>query len=151
MFEKRTHLFNKTAFNWSKLTVKSFTFRVKSFFMLFVCLCCAFPFFRILKKSFMISTKIWSSRTISKLIIIIRNAFWAANQHIRMISEGSCDTEDWSNDAENSALHYRNKLHLTIYYNRKQLFYIVIIFQNITVVAVLNKRSLGEQKRHFEQ
>ncbi len=24
------------------------------------------------------------------------------NQHI-MISEGSCDTEDWSNDAENSA------------------------------------------------
>lgn len=26
------------------------------------------------------------------------------NQHIRMISEGSCDTEDCSNDAENSAL-----------------------------------------------
>jgi len=25
------------------------------------------------------------------------------NQYI-MISEGSCDTEDWSNDAENSAL-----------------------------------------------
>ncbi len=29
---------------------------------------------------------------------------WALNQHIRMISEGSYDTEDWSNDAENSAL-----------------------------------------------
>ncbi len=29
--------------------------------------------------------------------------FIAANQHIRMISEGSCDTENWSNDAENSA------------------------------------------------
>ncbi len=27
-----------------------------------------------------------------------------------MISEGSCDTEDWSNDAENSDLHHRNKL-----------------------------------------
>ncbi len=26
------------------------------------------------------------------------------NQHIKMISEGSRDTEDWSNDAENSAL-----------------------------------------------
>ncbi len=25
-------------------------------------------------------------------------------QHIRMISEVSCDTEYWSNDAENSAL-----------------------------------------------
>ncbi len=37
--------------------------------------------------------------------------YWAANQHIRMISERSRDTEDWSNDAENSALHHRNKLH----------------------------------------
>ncbi len=37
-------------------------------------------------------------------LIIIRNVSWAANQHIIMISEGSCDTEDWSNDAENSAL-----------------------------------------------
>jgi len=25
-------------------------------------------------------------------------------QHIRLISEGSCDTEHWSNDAENTAL-----------------------------------------------
>ncbi len=33
------------------------------------------------------------------------------NQYIRMISEGSCDTEYWSNDAENSALHHRNNLH----------------------------------------
>ncbi len=37
-------------------------------------------------------------------LIIIRYVSWSANQHIRMISEGSCDTEDWSNDAENSAL-----------------------------------------------
>ncbi len=44
------------------------------------------------------------------------------NQHIRMISEGSCDTEDWSNDAENSALHHRNTLYLKEYSNRK-LFY----------------------------
>ncbi len=29
-------------------------------------------------------------------------------QHIRIISEGSCDTEDWSNDAENviTAINY---------------------------------------------
>ncbi len=27
------------------------------------------------------------------------------------ISEGSCDTEDRSNYAENSALHHKNKLH----------------------------------------
>ncbi len=37
-------------------------------------------------------------------LIIIRNISSEANQNIRMISEGSCDTEDWSNDAENSAL-----------------------------------------------
>ncbi len=28
-----------------------------------------------------------------------------------MISEGSRDTEVWSNDAENSALHHKNKFH----------------------------------------
>ncbi len=28
-----------------------------------------------------------------------------------MISEGSCDTKDWS-EAENSALHHKNKLQL---------------------------------------
>ncbi len=32
-----------------------------------------------------------------------------------MIAEGSCDTEDWSNDDENNALFYMNKL----YFNRK--------------------------------
>ncbi len=37
------------------------------------------------------------------------------NQHIRMISEGSCDTEDWSNDAKNSALRHRNKLCFKVY------------------------------------
>jgi len=34
-------------------------------------------------------------------LIIIRNVSWAPNQYIRMISEGSCDPEDGSNDAEN--------------------------------------------------
>ncbi len=39
-----------------------------------------------------------------------------------MTSEGSCDTEDWSNDAENSTLRHRNKIHFQIYSNRKQSF-----------------------------
>jgi len=39
-----------------------------------------------------------------------------------MISEGSFDTEDWSNDAENSAVTYRNKLHFKIYSNLTRLF-----------------------------
>jgi len=46
-----------------------------------------------------------------------------------VISEGSCDTEDWSNDAENSALITGYKLHFTIYSHRQQMIYIGIIFQ----------------------
>ncbi len=47
--------------------------------------------------------KYLAAQLVSSLIIII-NVSWAANLYIRMISEGSCDTEDWSNDAENTAL-----------------------------------------------
>uniref|UniRef100_A0A8C2L478 Diacylglycerol kinase n=1 Tax=Cyprinus carpio TaxID=7962 RepID=A0A8C2L478_CYPCA len=36
-------------------------------------------------------------------------------EYMILISEGSRDTEDWSNDAENSALHHKNKLHFKIY------------------------------------
>jgi len=34
----------------------------------------------------------------------LKKMCWAPNQHIRMISEESCDTEDWSKDAEKSNL-----------------------------------------------
>jgi len=39
-----------------------------------------------------------------------------------MVSEGSCDIEHWSNDAENTALRHSNTLHFNIYSHRKQLF-----------------------------
>ncbi len=49
---------------------------------------------------------------------IDNNVSWAANQHIRMISEGSCDTEEVRvMIAENSALHHRYKLHFKFYSN----------------------------------
>jgi len=38
------------------------------------------------------------------IIIMIYEFFGALKHHIRVISEGSCDTEDWRNDAEHSAL-----------------------------------------------
>ncbi len=50
-------------------------------------------------KCIIIFTKIRSSITVFTLIII-RNVS-SANRHIRIISKGSCDTEDY--DAENSA------------------------------------------------
>jgi len=45
-------------------------------------------------------------------MIIKKKCSLAANHQIIMVSEGSCDTEDWSNDAENSALHHMNILHI---------------------------------------
>jgi len=50
------------------------------------------------------------------------NVFWKIMWHWRL-----------DNDAENSALHHRNKLHFYLYQNRKQLFLGVMTFHNITV------------------
>jgi len=56
------------------------------------------------EKCIMVSTTTLSSTTV---FIDDNNTcffFCLPNQHIRMISEGSCDIKDWSNDAENVAL-----------------------------------------------
>ncbi len=76
------------------------------------------------------STTVFNIDNNQKLLLVS----WAANQHIRMISEGSCDTEDY-------------KLLLTRNYNKKQLFKIVIILYNITILLYfwLNKHSVAEQ------
>ncbi len=50
-----------------------------------------------------------------KIIFQINTVSWAGNGDTRIISEGSCDTKAWSNDAENSALHHMNKLHIKTY------------------------------------
>ncbi len=54
--------------------------------------------------------------------------YWPPNQDIRMISEGSCDTEDWSNDAVNSALHYSN-----------YIFYILTL-----ITVILNSNIISQ-------
>ncbi len=52
-----------------------------------------------------------------------------------MISKRSCDTENWSNDEENSALHHRNNI---TFYNvfKLKTFFKLIIFHNIAVFFV---------------
>jgi len=55
--------------------------------------------------------------------------------NIGVISEGSCDTKDWSNDAENTDL-ITGINHILTYSNRKQLFEVVIICHNITAFSV---------------
>jgi len=57
-------------------------------------------------------------------------------KHIRVISEGSCDTEDWSNDAENTALITGINYILTYIHIEISHFEIVIIFLNLTVFPV---------------
>ncbi len=52
-------------------------------------------------------------------LIIIRNIYWAANQHIRIITEGSCDTEDGSND--NSAV--ITEINYILQYIKKEKYY----------------------------
>ncbi len=63
-----------------------------------------------------------------KIIIIINNG--AQNQHIKMISDGSCDTEVMA--AENRSIEvYRNKLQIK---KENSSFRIETIFHNITVI-----------------
>ncbi len=52
----------------------------------------------------MVSTKLFLT-----VFTIVNKNKKIIEQHISTV-EGSCETEDWSNDAENSALHHRNKL-----------------------------------------
>ncbi len=47
--------------------------------------------------------EISSNITVLTLLVNIINISWAPNQHIQIISEGSFDTKDWSNNAEKSA------------------------------------------------
>ncbi len=49
--------------------------------------------------------------------MIIINVSWAAKQYIRMLSEGSCDDENWCNDADNVALASQESI---IFYRKKK-------------------------------
>ncbi len=69
-----------------------------------------------------------------------------------MISEGSCDTEDWSNDAGNSAAHLKNKfLIFKIYSNIKHLFKIVIIFHTIYCIFDQINAALMSRRDFFQK
>ncbi len=73
-----------------------------------------FLFIRMLKTKQKISLfpQKYEAERLFLTLIIIRNVSSAANQYIRMISEGSCDTEDWRNDADNSEIYVFLNVHL---------------------------------------
>ncbi len=66
-----------------------------------------------------------------------------------MISEESCDTEDWSNDAENSALITEINYILTDICI-KQLFWNVIILHNIFFCIVDQINAALVSKKDFK-
>ncbi len=80
---------SKDALNWPEVTVKTFIMLEK---ISISNKCCSFKLHSRIQKN--ISTKKCLAGQLCSALIIIRNVCWAANQHIRMISEGSCDTED---------------------------------------------------------
>ncbi len=68
--------------------------------------------------------------------MMIRNVSWASYYYDFW---RSCDTEDWSNDAGNTAAHHRNKLQFTIYSHRK--YFKILLYLS-------NKCSLGEKNKN---
>ncbi len=77
---------------------------------------------------------------------IVHSEFWFWNQYIRMISEESCDTEDWSNDAENSALIIGINYSL-LYIHKENSYFKLYSYFTIFSVFWSNKCSFGEQNR----
>ncbi len=126
-------LFSKDALNWSKVTVKTFVMFKKIPFN--KCWKCSFEpskkcFFNIENNYYYTIITI----IINNLASIIIDNNWATKQHIRMISEAACDTEDWRNCCW--LWHDRIKLYFKIYSNRIIMYFKSIIFHNITVFAV---------------
>ncbi len=60
-----------------------------------------------------------------------------------MISEGSCDTEDLSNNAENSAL--ITEINYILKYIKKYIFF--CIFDQIDT-ALMSRRNFFKKKKH---
>ncbi len=63
----------------------------------------------------MVSTKNIKQHNFFQNVLILRNIYWAANEHIRVISEDHVTLETGL-IAEKAALHHSNKLHFKIYW-----------------------------------
>ncbi len=66
---------------------------------------------RILNRKYIMVPKKHQAAQLSSTLIQIRNVPLAPNQHVCMISEGSCDTEDTEWLLKFQFCHDRNKLH----------------------------------------
>ncbi len=74
-------------------------------------------------------------------LVIISIFSWAVNQHIRMISEGSCDIEDYENSALITAINY-----ILTYIHIKNCYFKLIIFDNFSLYFWSHKCSFVEKR-----
>ncbi len=102
--KKKLILLFKDTFNWSKVTVTTFIRLQKISISINAVLLNFLLNQGILQFFLQISQKLKAAQLFSTLII--KNVSWAPNWHIRLFSEGSCDTEDWSNASELSGINY---------------------------------------------
>ncbi len=95
-------LFIKDALNWSKLPVKAcykrFLFQINAVLLNFIFICESWKI-----KYITVSTKILCSTTVFN-IDNNQKCFLSSKSAYYYDFWRSCDTEDWSNDAENTAL-----------------------------------------------
>ncbi len=91
-------------------------------------MCDCFLFFSFLF-SFLTYSKILNGVSVSQKWTTIFNT---DDNNLCYLSSKSVDTEDWSNDAENSALHHRNKLQYIKYTTK-----VILNANNYTILLVL--------------
>ncbi len=123
-FKKLMLIFSKDVLNWSKMTKDIMLHNISMLYK-----CCSFELsihLRILETKK--RTYQHFHKNIKQYITVfdidkIRNVSWAPNQHIRMISEGSCDTECWRNGRWKFS--FRNW----------KWFYIYLLFYNYCILA----------------
>ncbi len=63
-----------------------------------------------------------------------------------MISEGSRDTEDWSNDAENTALHLKKCKKIIFIISQYYCFYYIVDQINTVLVSM---RHFSQKQKHL--
>ncbi len=78
--------------------IKSFS---KDIYNVLLILCSSFGLYIHQIKNVAFIKKYLPEKKLFSTLIKIRNVYRAANQYITIISDGSSDTENWDNDAEN--------------------------------------------------
>ncbi len=96
--QKRHHLLTLMSFQSLRISYFLFSLWIKITFLTL-----HFILFETKTNIILIHVKYRYQVLFSETCIVV-NVSWASNHHIKMISDGSYDTEDWSNDAESSAL-----------------------------------------------